>query len=91
MAALTEILSSGTLAKLSVKQLLVEFHLWDDQHFSSFVRIISLLRQQGYEPFMRLPKRPQRGLAFGIASLVGYHHERETGIGKPPQGYCDPR
>ena len=48
MAALTEILSSGTLRSLSVKQLMVEFHLWDDEHFSSFVHIISLLRQQGY-------------------------------------------
>ena len=53
MAALTEILSSGTLAKLSVKQLLVEFHLWDDQQFGSFVRIIGLLRQQGYLIFRK--------------------------------------
>jgi hypothetical protein len=53
MAALTEILSSGTLAKLSVKQLLVEFHLLDDKHFGSFVHIIGLLRQQGYLLFRK--------------------------------------
>jgi hypothetical protein len=53
MAALTEILSAGTLARLSVKQLLVEFHLWDDEHFSSFVHIIGLLRQQGYLIFRK--------------------------------------
>jgi hypothetical protein len=53
MAALTEILSSGVLAKLSVKQLLVEFHLWDDEHWSSFVHIISLLRRQGYLIFRK--------------------------------------
>lgn len=53
MAAFTEILTSGTLAKLSVKQLLVEFHLWDDEHFSSFVHIIGLLRQQGYLLFRK--------------------------------------
>jgi FkbM family methyltransferase len=53
MAALTEILSSGTLARLAVKQLLVEFHLWDDEHFSAFVHIITLLRQQGYLIFRK--------------------------------------
>ena len=53
MAALTEILSSGTLAKLAVKQLSVEFHLWDDEHFSSFVHIIGLLREQGYLIFRK--------------------------------------
>lgn len=53
MAALTEILSSGTLARLAVKQLFVEFHLWDDEHWSSFVHIISLLRQQGYLIFRK--------------------------------------
>ena len=53
MAALTEILTSGTLKALSVKQLLVEFHFWDDKHFSSFVHIISLLRQQGYLLFRK--------------------------------------
>lgn len=53
MAALTEILSSGILARLAVKQLLVEFHLWDDEHWSSFVHIISLLRQQGYLIFRK--------------------------------------
>jgi hypothetical protein len=53
MAALTEILKSGTLARLSVKQLLVEFHLWDDEHWGSFVKIIGLLREQGYLIFRK--------------------------------------
>jgi hypothetical protein len=53
MAAMTEILSSGTLAKLSVKQLLVEFHLWDDDHFSAFANIIDQLRRQGYQIFRK--------------------------------------
>ncbi len=53
MAALPEILSSGTLRRLAVKQLLVEFHLWDDKHWSSFVHIISLLRKQGYLIFRK--------------------------------------
>jgi hypothetical protein len=53
MAALTEILTSGTLARLSVKQLLVEFHLWDDEHWNSFVKIISLLGEQGYLIFRK--------------------------------------
>jgi FkbM family methyltransferase len=53
MAALTEILSTGILARLAVKQLLVEFHLWDHEHWSSFVRIISQLRQQGYLIFRK--------------------------------------
>jgi hypothetical protein len=53
MAALTEILSSGMLAKLAVKQLLVEFHLWENEHWSSFVHIISLLRKQGYLIFRK--------------------------------------
>jgi FkbM family methyltransferase len=53
MAALTEILTSGTLAKLSVKQLLVEFHLWDDEHWGSFVKVISRLAEQGYLIFRK--------------------------------------
>jgi hypothetical protein len=53
MAALTEVLASGSLTRLSVKQLLVEFHLWDDEHWGSFVKIISLLREQGYLIFRK--------------------------------------
>jgi len=53
MAALTEILTSGTLKSLSVKQLLVEFHLWDDEHWGSFVKIINLLRERGYLLFRK--------------------------------------
>jgi hypothetical protein len=53
MAALTDILSSGLLGKLAVKQLLVEFHVLDDDHWSSFVNIINLLRKQGYLIFRK--------------------------------------
>ena len=53
MAALTEILTSGTLKSLGVKQLLVEFHLMDDEHWGSFVKIINLLRERGYLLFRK--------------------------------------
>ena len=53
MAALTEILASGLLRKLEVKQLLVEFHLWSDEGWGSFVHIISELRRQGYLIFRK--------------------------------------
>jgi FkbM family methyltransferase len=53
MAALTEIITSGTLKSLSVKQLLVEFHLWGDEHWGSFVKIIDLLRERGYLLFRK--------------------------------------
>jgi hypothetical protein len=66
MAALTEILTSGTLARLSVKQLLVEFHLWDDEHWGSFVKIISLLGERGYLIFRKEfnPLDPKRCAEF---------------------------
>lgn len=53
MPALLEIIASGTLEKLSVKQLLVEFHLLDDEQWISFVRIIDLLREHGYLIFRK--------------------------------------
>jgi len=53
MAALTEIITSGTLKSLSVKQLLVEFHLWDDVYWGSFVKIINLLRERRYLLFRK--------------------------------------
>ncbi|MHB8899658.1 MAG: FkbM family methyltransferase [Thermoguttaceae bacterium] len=53
MAALKEMLSSRTLEKLSVEQLLVEFHFWDDEHWSAFVQILGLLRDQGYLLFRK--------------------------------------
>jgi hypothetical protein len=53
MAALPEIIASGTLKSLSVKQLLVEFHLLDDEHWGSFVKIIDLLRERGYLLFRK--------------------------------------
>lgn len=53
MPTLLEILSSGTLANLSVKQLLVECHFWGNEEWTSFVRIVGLLRQQGYLIFRK--------------------------------------
>lgn len=53
MAALTEVATSGTLEKLEIQQLLVEFHLFDDGLWSSFVHVMSLLRQHGYLPFRK--------------------------------------
>ena len=53
MASLPEIITSGTLESLSVKQLLVEFHLWDDEHWGSFVKIVNLLRERGYLLFRK--------------------------------------
>jgi len=31
----------------------VEFHLWDDEHWGSFVKIINLLRERGYLLFRK--------------------------------------
>lgn len=53
MPALTEILASGTLAKLSVKQILVECHFWNDDQWNTFIQIVGLLRQQGYLIFRK--------------------------------------
>ena len=61
MAALTEILSSGLLAKLAVKQLLVEFHLWDDEHWQLFRARHQLAPRAG------LPDFPQRVQPCGRA------------------------
>jgi hypothetical protein len=86
MAALTEILASGMLAKLAVKQLLVEFHLWDDEHWASFVNIINLLRKQGYLIF-RKEFNPADGrcsefsfLKF-LSKTVSCNPPRERGVG----------
>lgn len=69
MAALTEILTSGTLKKLGVKQLLVEFHLWDNnEHWKPFVRVIDLLHQQGYLIF-RKELNPADGRCFELSFL----------------------
>jgi FkbM family methyltransferase len=71
MAALTEMLATGTLARLSVKQLLVEFHLWDDQYWVSFVKIISLLRDRGYLSFRKEfnPLDPKKCAEFCFLSV----------------------
>jgi hypothetical protein len=53
MAALQQILASQTLDSLRVKQLLVEFHLWDDKSFEDFVRIVGALKKQGFLIFRK--------------------------------------
>ena len=53
MASLPEIITSGTLESLSVKQLLVEFHLWSDGEWGAFVKIVNLLRERGYLLFRK--------------------------------------
>ena len=72
MAALLEILSSRTLEKLSVGHLLVEFHLWDDEQWSSFVQVLRLLREQGYLIF-RKEFNPLDNRCAEFAFL-GLHH-----------------
>jgi Methyltransferase domain len=88
MAALREILSSGMLAKLAVKQLLVEFHVWDQEHWSSFVHIISLLRKQGYLIF-RKEFNPVDGRCAEFSFLGPSEYRPETlskGIKVPVPG-----
>jgi FkbM family methyltransferase len=53
MPALLEMISSQTLEKLAVKQLCVEFHLWDEAQYRDFVHIIGLLRERGYLIFRK--------------------------------------
>lgn len=53
MAALQQMLASGILPSLQVRQLLVEFHLWDDASFIDFVRIIGALKRQGFLLFRK--------------------------------------
>ncbi len=52
-AALRQVLSSRTLLSLHVEQLLVEFHLWNDDCFEDFVRIIGSLKKQGFLLFRK--------------------------------------
>lgn len=52
-AALRQVLSSHTLQSLHVNQLLVEFHLWNDDCFEDFVRIVGSLKRQGFLLFRK--------------------------------------
>jgi hypothetical protein len=52
-AALKEELASQTLLSLNVRQLLVEFHLWNDECFADFVRIVGSLKKQGFLLFRK--------------------------------------
>jgi FkbM family methyltransferase len=47
-AALHQLLSSGTLNKLAVKMILIEFHFWNDELFKDFLTLIDGLTEQGY-------------------------------------------
>ena len=50
-AALKQELTSQTLLSLNVRQLLVEFHLWNDECFADFIRIVGSLKKQGFMLF----------------------------------------
>jgi FkbM family methyltransferase len=52
-AVLREILSSGTLASLGVKMLLVEFHVWDTALFGTFLRLFTDLDAAGYRLYRK--------------------------------------
>jgi FkbM family methyltransferase len=52
-AALQEMVDTQALLSLRVRQLLVEFHLWDDQCFADFVHVIGGLEKQGFLIFRK--------------------------------------
>ncbi len=52
-ASLQQMLAARTLDSLQVKQLLVEFHLWDDSCFADFVRLVGTLKRQGFLIFRK--------------------------------------
>jgi len=52
-AALQQMLADHSLGRLRVRQILVEFHLWSDQAFADFVRIVHGLADQGYLLFRK--------------------------------------
>jgi FkbM family methyltransferase len=51
--ALRQMLASGTLHRLGVRQLLIEFHFVPDQYFADFVGILDALKQQGWKLFRK--------------------------------------
>jgi hypothetical protein len=52
-AALEQILSDNLLATLQVQQLLIEFHLWAEDSFERFVRIVHRFAEQGFFLFRK--------------------------------------
>lgn len=52
-SAIRQMLTAKTLSALQVKQLLVEFHLWDDGAFMDFIRTIRDLKKQGFLIFRK--------------------------------------
>jgi FkbM family methyltransferase len=52
-AVLKQVLETNALAALNVQQLLIEFHLWDDQALVDFVGLVDGLKQQGYVLFRK--------------------------------------
>lgn len=52
-AALKQMLASHTLESLGVRQLLVEFHLTDNERFADFIRIIGGLKTEGFLLFRK--------------------------------------
>ncbi len=52
-AALDQILADNLLATLQVQQLLIEFHLWAEDSFERFVRIVHRFADQGFFLFRK--------------------------------------
>jgi FkbM family methyltransferase len=52
-AAFKQMLETHALAALNVQQILIEFHLWDDEAFMNFVGLIDGFKQQGYVLFRK--------------------------------------
>lgn len=52
-AALKQILTSGTLKQLGVRQLLIEFHFFTDEDYAAFVGLVDALKREGYLLFRK--------------------------------------
>ncbi len=66
--SLREMLASGTLHALGVRQLLVEFHFWDNHKFGEFVELVDTLKQQGFKLFRKElnPYDPTRAAEYAF-------------------------
>ena len=52
-AAIEQMLSDDSLATLQVQQILIEFHLWAEDAFERFVRLVHRFADQGYLMFRK--------------------------------------
>jgi Methyltransferase domain len=72
-ASLRQMLASGTLHNLGVRQLLIEFHFVPDEHFSEFVSLLDALKQQGFKLFRKElnPFGPANAAEYAFAKTRG--------------------